>query len=304
MCFSEVRIYGGINVPDYNMGMGGTLSIKSEGNIILWDTGWINADAAGQPGGAKSGQQGTGGYGGGGMGPGCGGGPGNSVGQGGTGAAYGGLGGTPNNTWANNNPCNQCSQANVGHCEGVSGPVYGTANGADFAIGSGGGAGGNSSGCTNSGAPGGRGGGAVLLASNTTVGVDGLITVNGEQPPTDNSNCGYRPGGGGGSGGAIVLAAAAIEGGGGGNLVAHGGNGGAALGETGAQTWGWGGGGGGGGRIKLFGSNQFAGSTSVTAGAGGTAPNTSQSFPGDPGAAGSVAMVDAVPMEYMNISCN
>ncbi|HVI00508.1 MAG TPA: hypothetical protein VM869_17445, partial [Enhygromyxa sp.] len=119
---------------------------------------------------------------------------------------------------------------------------------------------------------------------------------------SDDSMCGYRPGGGGGSGGGILIAGASIEGAIG-SLVATGGNGGAALGETSAQTWAWGGGGGGGGRIKLFGVNNFSGTTDIDGGLGGTAPATSSSFPGDPGAAGSSAATEVVPPELSNIVC-
>jgi hypothetical protein len=189
------------------------------------------------------------------------------------------------------------------HCEGAVGPAYGTADGIDLDLGSGGGAAGNTSGCTNAGGDGGRGGGTVTLAASGTITVDGMVSAAGEQPAPDDSECGYRAGGGGGSGGGIHIAAPTIVGAALASLIASGGDGGEALGDQ-ASTWGWGGGGGGGGRFKLFGVSSFAGTTEVAGGLGGVAPIDQYSFAGDPGADGSVGGADTVPAEFTELSCN
>ena len=303
-CYSQsVVIHGTVNVPVFNGNMNtGTLTLKSQ-TILIGPKGKIVADKAGFPGGATAPNQG--GFGGQGSGAGCGGGPGSCVGQAGSGAGYGGAGNSPNNQWGNNNPCNLCSQATIAHCRGTPGAVQGTDAGTDISMGFGGGAAGNSCGCNNAGAPGGRGGGSVLLLANDWVQIDGSVTATGEQPPTDKANCGYRGGGGGGSGGGIVVAADQIVGANTGVLDVRGGNGGEALGDVNGGTWGWAGGGGGGGRVKLFTpSNMYTGMTLAAGGLGGVAPNTGQSFPGLPGAAGTSQVIAQIPAMYDNVSCN
>ncbi|MDC0723080.1 hypothetical protein [Nannocystis bainbridge] len=297
-----VKIDGTVTVPAYaNNPNTGTLTLKSQ-TIRIGATGKIVADNAGMAGGTPSQQNTVGGFAGQGVGAGCGGGPGSSVGQGGSGAGYGGVGGAPGNTYAMNNACNSCSEPTISHCGGAVGTVVGTDMGEDVALGVGGGAGGNSSGCSNAGGRGGRGGGSVLLLANDWVQVDGSVSARGEEPPPDNSACGYRPGGGGGSGGGIVVAADEVLGAG--TLDARGGNGGPALGETQSQTWAWGGGGGGGGRIKVFSpADAFSGMRRVDAGAGGTAPATGSSVAGLAGASGKTAAVATIPANYDDLTC-
>ena len=302
-CYAQVFIFGTVKVPVFaDNDTTGTLTLKAD-TITVGPLGLVIADAAGHAGGAKA--PFNGGLEGGGPGKGCGGGPGNAVGQGGTGASYGGVGAGPNNTFANGNPCAECSQAVAAHCEGATSLVQGTDNGEEINLGSGGGAGGNSSGCNNAGGSGGRGGGAILLLANDWVNIEGVVSALGEEPAADDGQCGYRPGGGGGSGGGIVVAADLVIGPVTATLRASGGNGGEALGEVVNQTWGWGGGGGGGGRIKLYAPmNQWSGNSEVTGGLGGKFPATGQSFGGDPGANGSAFVGDVLPAIYDNLSCN
>ncbi|PCC75238.1 hypothetical protein SAMN02745121_04039 [Nannocystis exedens] len=296
-----MKIDGTVTVPPYaNDPNTGTLTLKSQ-TILVGASGKVVADSAGMAGGDPSPQLTTGGFGGQGTGKGCGGGPGNAVGQAGSGAGYGGVGGAPGNSYGLNNPCNVCDQATIAHCSGAVGGVGGTDMGEDVAIGAGGGAAGNSSGCSNAGARGGRGGGAVLLLANDWVQVDGTVSARGEEPPGDNSACGYRGGGGGGSGGGIVVAADAVLGAG--SLDARGGNGGHALGDQ-SETWAWGGGGGGGGRIKVFSpADTFTGMRRVDGGAGGTVPATNASVAGLAGASGKAAAVATIPAGYDDLTC-
>lgn len=128
--------------------------------------------------------------------------------------------------------------------------------------------------------------------------IEGIVSALGEQPPPDDSQCGYRPGGG------IVVAADIVMGPDAALLRASGGGGGEALGQVGDQTWGWSGGGGGGGRIKVYApDNQWTGKTEVAGGLGGKFPNTGQSFGGDPGAAGTTFVADTLPAIHDNLSC-
>ena len=307
-CHKQVIVHGTLKVPAFaNNDTTGTITIKAD-TILVGATGIITADAAGQAGGAKS--PSLGGLEGVGPGKACGGGPGSSVGQGGTGASYGGLGAGPNNNYGNGNACNACNQPNgPSHCEGAPGPVYGTANADDIAMGSGGGSAGNSSGCNSAGGVGGRGGGSIILLANVSVTIEGTVTALGEEPAPDNqmANCGngnYRAGGGGGAGGGIVIASDTVSGPGTAIVRASGGRGGEALGEPLNQTWGWAGGGGGGGRIKLYApNNTFTGKTEVLGGAGGKFPATGNSFGADPGAAGSTFTNAAIPAIYDNPNC-
>jgi hypothetical protein len=300
-CYEEVRIRGTLTVPSFDGGATtGQLRLEAE-RIMVAAGGIVTADAAGSVGGAalavQGGAAGSGGA------AGCGGGPGSCVGQGGSGGGYGGGGGTPNDSYAQGNPCDLCSGATIAHCMGTPGGMVGSAGGDDLAMGSGGGGGGNSCGCGSGGAAGGRGGGSIALFATDRIVVDGSVRADGEQPPADASNCGYRPGGGGGSGGAIVVAAAHIEGSG--MLRAHGGDGGAALGFVDDQTWGWAGGGGGGGRVKRFSPDDgFAGPSDVGGGAAGTAPATEYSADGTTGGAGSTANAAAIPPSLADITCD
>jgi hypothetical protein len=184
---------------------------------------------------------------------------------------------------------------------------YGTNDGPDVELGSGGGAGGNSLGCIDSGGRGGRGGGVVRLAAAELVTIEGYVIANGQQPMGDLNLCGYRPGGGGGSGGAILIAAPTIESFIlGASLYAFGGFGGQALGADFLNDEsGWGGGGGGGGRVKLFGTIDVGGMLfNVEGGEGGSAPNTNGSFPGNPGAEGTIFEGEEIPPEYTNLACD
>lgn len=302
-CYAQwVKIDGTVTVPQYAGDPNtGTLTLKSQ-TILVGASGKIVADSAGMAGGNPSAQLTVGGFGGQGTGKGCGGGPGSSVGQAGSGAGYGGVGGASGNSYGMNNPCNSCDEATISHCGGAVGVVGGTDMGEDVAIGFGGGAAGNSSGCSNAGGRGGRGGGSVLLLANDWVQVDGSVSARGEEPPGDNSACGYRAGGGGGSGGGIVVAADSVLGAG--TIDARGGNGGQGLGETPGQTWAWGGGGGGGGRIKVFSpADTFSGMRRVEGGAGGTVPATGASVAGLPGANGKTAAVATIPASYDDLTC-
>ena len=301
-CYKQVFILGTLKVPAFaDNDTTGKLVLKAD-TITVGPLGLVTADAAGYIGGATSAA--NGGIEGGGPGKGCGGGPGSCVGQGGTGGSYGGVGAKPNNQWGNGNPCATCSQAVGAHCSGAASPAQGTDNGDEIALGSGGGAAGNSCGCTDAGGPGGRGGGSISLLANDWVNIEGIVSALGEEPPPDDSQCGYRPGGGGGSGGGIVVAADIVMGPDAATLRASGGRGGEALGNVGDQTWGWSGGGGGGGRVKVYApDNQWTGKTDVTGGLGGKFPATGQSFGGDPGAAGTTFVSDKLPAVYDNLSC-
>ncbi|MBK8262967.1 MAG: hypothetical protein IPK80_16720 [Nannocystis sp.] len=304
-CYGDaVIIHGTLKVPAYDGGdSSGVLELTAK-TILVGPTGLIDADAAGYEGGATSPQDGTGGFAGAGPAAGCGGGPGSAVGQGGSGGAYGGAGAGPNNQWADNNPCNSCSQASIAHCAGTVGAPTGTDNGPDLTMGSGGGAGGNSSGCTNAGGLGGRGGGAVYLLANDWARIDGRIHLRGEEPAPDSNNCGYRPGGGGGSGGGLIIAAGAVYSADTGLIDASGGRGGEALGEPGSNTWGWSGGGGGGGRIKIFTPvYEWQATHAVDGGLGGKFPNTDFSYGGDPGAEGTFLAMKMIPPEYEGLMC-
>jgi len=130
----------------------------------------------------------------------------------GGGGAYGGNGGASG--WGN-----------------PGGTAYGTANGSDIQMGSGG--------ASQTLGVGGPGGASVSLFANTST-ISGLITVNGSQG-TDVS--GWGDGGGGGAGGGILVET--ISGTISGTLSANGLRGGNSVQRRG-------GGGGGGGRIKIF----------------------------------------------------
>lgn len=257
--------------------------------------GTLLADAAGFPGGAPAAA--LGGHQGAGPGPGCGGGPGNSVGAAGSGGGHGGRGGQPdqNNPWSN--PCERCDNGTVAHCTGPGGSPYGTADGEDLDMGSGGGAGGNSSGCSNAGAAGGRGGGAIKLLVDEAARIDGTISADGQTAALDGIACGYHPGGGGGAGGGIMIQAPELTGSG--ILRARGGRGGPSDGcPQSCGDWGWAGGGGGGGRIKLFSlDDRFTGTLQVEGGAGGTGAGGASSFNGLPGEAGTTARIASLPIE-------
>lgn len=122
LCYpGGIMIAGTLQVAPQNGQTGGSLVLRSP-SIEITSTGFISADAAGRVGGSAGSflyQGGTGGQQG--AGAGCAGGPGNSVGQGGSGGGYGGNGGTPDNQWANGNPCDRCNNPTVGHCEGMPG---------------------------------------------------------------------------------------------------------------------------------------------------------------------------------------
>jgi hypothetical protein len=170
-------------------------------------------------------------------GPGIGGYPGGGAGYGNTGGNYGGSSG------------------------GAGGPAYGTNNGDDIQMGSGGGD-------TSGGVYGGGNGGAVIILEGFSVTVSGTLTVNG------SAGLNYTWGAGGGSGGGILIGGIDVNISG--NLSAIGGKGGDGN---------WSGGGGAGGRIKVFyGRNlDTAGMSAVlTGGAGGT----SGYFPGTAGGTG------------------
>lgn len=302
-CYSgEIRILGTVDVVPFGAPGGGTLQLFSEASILVAAGGSIDGAGAGFPGGVAAptngGMQGQGAR------SGCGGGPGSCVANGGSGAGYGGAGGTPEVATPYAAPCDLCSQATLAHCYGTAGGTVGTDNGSDLDMGSGGGAAGNSCGCNDSGADGGSGGGMVTLAANELVRIDGTVTVDGATPPTDDSACGYRPGGGGGSGGGLLVAAPLVQGDATGLLSARGADGGQALGEVGSLTWGWAGGGGGGGRIKVFATtHERMGDTDASGGQGGAHPPDPDSYGGLPGQAGTVASLVAIPAAYANITC-
>src|SRR5690606_19864871 len=248
-CYREIRISGLVTVTPWDGTTGGTLILSATHGITVGDTGTIDARGAGERGGLPSPEAARGGFDGEGPGRGCGGGDGGAVAQAGSGAGYGGAGGIPGNPYTLQT-CPVCSQATLDNCAGPIGQPYGTSDGSDVAIGSGGGAAGNSSGCANAGGPGGAGGGAVVLASGTQIVVDGSILAAGAQPPPDLTACGYRAGGGGGSGGSIALASPSVAVGESALLDASGGQGGEGMGfYVGTPSWAWGGGGGGGGRV-------------------------------------------------------
>jgi len=124
--------------------------------------------------------------------------------------------------------------------QGSSGLAHGT-SGAPYVVGplgSGGGGGGTS--CADDGEAGGAGGGSVYIGSDV-IQFSGTITADGAP---GNGPQGSGGPGGGGSGGSIVLNAQAVVGGG--TLSARGGKGADAVGGLAG-----GGGGGGGGRIKI-----------------------------------------------------
>ena len=132
----------------------------------------------------------------------------------------------------------------------------------------------------------------------------GTISALGEEPPADQSQCGYRAGGGGGAGGGIVIAADQLLGPIDATLRAGGGRGGEALGQVGNQNWAWAGGGGGGGRIKLFSPmNQFLGQKAVSGGLGGKFPATANSFGADPGANGTSVPNAVIPPVHADLQC-
>lgn len=152
----------------------------------------------------------------------------------GGGGAYGGNGGASG--WGN-----------------PGGTAYGTADGADIDMGSGG--------ASQTGGVGGPGGASVSLFANTLT-ISGLITVNGSQG-TDIP--GFGDGGGGGAGGGILVKTISVTISG--TLSANG--------LRGGNSQRRGGGGGGGGRIKIFyGTLNKAGmSYSASGGAGGSGPS-------------------------------
>lgn len=285
-CYTDVQIFGTLQPPALaDGGTYGALVLSAE-RIFVADTGVLDGAGAGHVGGAVS--DSNGGLGGNGSGASCGGGPGASVGQAGSGASYGGLGGVPDNTADDGNPCDACDHATVYQCKGAVGAVHGTDNGTDVDVGSGGGSAGNSYGCTNSGGRGGNGGGGFALIGHEWILISGIIDVRGEQPPADDSACadGYRAGGGGGSGGSVMLVGPYTIIHSPGLIDVRGGNGGEGLGAVSDGTWGWGGGGGGGGRLKMFGPSLFQGTAAMEGGAGGVAPPTEFSAAGEPGAPG------------------
>lgn len=278
----------------------GTLAVDGAGALVLVADditveagGVIDAASAGGLGGATA--TSLGGHMGAGPGAACGGGPGGSVGQAGTGGSYAGVGGQPAGSYAG--VCDACdSPTGVSHCLGDAAAVVGTDDGADAQAGSGGSAAGNTSGCMDAGGRGGAGGGAVSLIAANAVVVDGDILADGETPPNDVAECGYRAGGGGGSGGSILIAASSISGVG--LLSADGGAGGDSDGDQDDSDWAWGGGGGGGGRLKLFSAdNQFAGTSSVVGGLGGVPadPMDTNSDTGLPGGDGVMFTEAAIP---------
>lgn len=304
-CYSEqVIVRGTLRVKSVADGGSGSLTIKAP-SILVATTGVVDASSAGPLGGLPSPTADHGGFGGGGEGRSCGGGVGGSVGQAGSGGSYGGQGAKPTNNWAND-ACTSCDD-NVGgnHCYGAVGAVYGTNDGADIAVGSGGGAAGNSEGCAGAGGRGGKGGGSIAIVGNTVT-IDGVLRANGETPPDPvlATECeDYRASGGGGSGGGIVVSAITSLAGAG-ALVANGGGGGKALGDL-DSTWGWGGGGGGGGRVKVFAAaTTFGGILTASAGAGGTIPaEGSDNVPGPAGNDGTTASGSAVPTEWSTLTC-
>lgn len=282
----------------------GAVMIKAP-RIVVAATGQIDATAAGAAGGASSTLPSHGGNGGAGTGGSCGSGPGNSVGQAGTGGSYGGLGATAGTAHlVAPSTCSACNEVTLEyHCFGKVGDVYGTADGDDLALGSGGGAAGNAPSCTIA-ARGGRGGGSIAIVG-TDVAIHGRLSAVGEQPPVVAGDCAERAGGGGGSGGSIVVVAATLSGAG--SLDATGGQGGASPGDAMAH-WAWSGGGGGGGRVKVFTPNAtgFSGTTKVLGGAGGTTPSpkgTNNCAPGLAGAAGSAQVVATIPAKYASLAC-
>jgi len=162
----------------------------------------------------------------------------------GGGGAYGGDGGASG--WGN-----------------PGGTAYGTSDGYDLAMGSGG--------ADQTLGIGGRGGAMVALRADT-VDVSGLVTVNGEQ---GSDVTGWGDGGGGGAGGGILLQAEYMRMSG--MLCAEGGRGGDSVQRRG-------GGGGGGGRIKLFHCYiVFSGGHSVAGGAGGIGGWPANGSPGQDG---------------------
>ncbi|MFH1171732.1 MAG: T9SS type A sorting domain-containing protein [bacterium] len=166
----------------------------------------------------------------------------------GSGGSYGGQGGASG--WGTTAP-----------------PPYGTADGPDIQMGSGG-----ANQTLGVGGP----GGAQIALHAPTLNVTGMITVNGAQ---GSDVADWGDGGGGGAGGGIYLDGkdVVISG----ALSANGGRGGNSTGYSTRR----GGGGGGGGRIKVFYcSLSLTGSYSVAGGAGGTCINPS--YYGQPGGAG------------------
>ena len=150
----------------------------------------------------------------------------------GSGGSYGGQGGASG--WGTTAP-----------------PPYGTANGPDIQMGSGG--------ANQTLGIGGPGGAYVALyASN--LGISGLITVTGTQ---GSDVTGWGDGGGGGAGGGVYLVRKNVTVSG--AIYANGGRGGNSVQRRG-------GGGGGGGRIKVFYCSLiFIGTHTETGGAGGSA---------------------------------
>ncbi len=293
-CYSQQAIINGT----LTVTAGASLVLRSP-TITVGVGGVIAADAAGQAGGLPGGVASQGGHPGAGPGAGCAGGPGSAVGQGGSGGGNGGSGGSAH-PYQGSGMCDRCDLPTIYHCWGTPGAINGTPDQTDVAQGSGGGAGGNSSGCTNAGGRGGAGGGSVLLLGKT-VKIDGVISAAGEQPPPDQSPCGYHPGGGGGSGGTVAVRADALTGAG--SLVAPGGKGGTALGQN--NDWGWSGGGGGGGRVKIFApTDQFSGVVAASAGAGGT-PSCAGGYcyTANPGASGTTSRTGTIPQTWLTIGC-
>lgn len=164
--------------------------------------------------------------------------------SGGGGGGYGGLGGNGNGT-------------------GTEGPIYGTTNGPDIDMGSGGG---NGQDCTNPG----DGGGAVKMTA-CVIALNGSISLKGTVGGNGNSGeaCG------GGSGGGCLLQGDYISGSA--SINVSGGNGGDGTFDIpifGSQKEG--GGGGAGGRVKYFycKSNTFSGTVTKNGGLPGSGPGS------------------------------
>jgi len=187
----------------------------------IYIAGTINGNGAGYPGQKSS------------PGPGYGPGAGQYGGYNGGGAGYGGAGG--------------CAPANgAGSCSAPGGATYGTYNGFDIDMGSGG-----AMGADGNGNAGGNGGGAVILQGEY-IQIAGTISCNGENGQASSS---YSYGGGGGSGGGILIMGNYL------NLS------GAVLEAKGGKAGNKYGASGGGGRIKIFYSSLLTGTytTNVSA---------------------------------------
>lgn len=250
--FDNVNIINGgiLYVTPYNGTSGtGTLTLNVANNVYIDSTSSINGVSRGYLGGGGGGPGINPGGGAGGTGPGAGGNgqtgwncPPRMGGAGGGGAGYGTVGGIG----GQGNGPSGCTHTTGGSA----GPIYGTSNGTDLAMGSG--AGGGGGGDNDPGTAGGAGGAAIsIYAQNITV--SGSILANGGDggiggPAYFSSGAGGS--GGGASGGGIKLDAPIINIGN--SIVTANGGYGATIG--------------GGGRIKIYYGSLNETGTTISAG--------------------------------------